>query len=102
VLAGAATVIASQAVISGAFSLTSQAIRLGFLPRVAIRHTSSTEAGQIYIPLVNHSSESLWHARECFNASGHGSMASSRGPGLQDDATIPLVLRCSRRTRRAS
>jgi KUP system potassium uptake protein len=53
VLAGAATVIASQAVITGAFSLTSQAIRLGFLPRVAIRHTSSTEAGQIYIPLVN-------------------------------------------------
>jgi KUP system potassium uptake protein len=53
VLAGAATVIASQAVISGAFSLTSQAIRLGFLPRVSIRHTSNTEAGQIYIPLVN-------------------------------------------------
>ena len=53
VLAGAATVIASQAVISGAYSLTSQAIRLGFLPRVTIRHTSSKEAGQIYIPLVN-------------------------------------------------
>ncbi len=53
VLAGAATVIASQAVISGAYSLTSQAIRLGFLPRVTIRHTSSEEAGQIYIPLVN-------------------------------------------------
>ena len=53
VLAGAATVIASQAVISGAFSLTSQAIRLGFLPRVAIWHTSRTAAGQIYIPLVN-------------------------------------------------
>ena len=50
VLAGAATVIASQAVISGAYSLTSQAIRLGFLPRVTIRHTSSKEAGQIYIP----------------------------------------------------
>ncbi len=53
VLAGAATVIASQAVISGAFSLTSQAIRLGFLPPTTIRHTSSVEAGQIYIPLVN-------------------------------------------------
>ena len=53
VLAGAATVIASQAVISGAFSLTSQAIRLGFLPPTAVRHTSTTEAGQIYIPLVN-------------------------------------------------
>jgi KUP system potassium uptake protein len=53
VLAGAATVIASQAVISGAYSLTSQAIRLGFLPPTTIRHTSSTESGQIYIPLVN-------------------------------------------------
>ena len=53
VLAGAATVIASQAVISGAYSLTSQAIRLGFLPRATIRHTSSKEAGQIYIPLIN-------------------------------------------------
>ena len=53
VLAGAATVIASQAVISGAYSLTSQAIRLGFLPPTTIWHTSSVEAGQIYIPLVN-------------------------------------------------
>lgn len=53
VLAGAATVIASQAVISGTYSLTSQAIRLGFLPRVTVRHTSSTEEGQIYIPAVN-------------------------------------------------
>jgi KUP system potassium uptake protein len=53
VLAGAATVIASQAVISGTYSLTSQAIRLGFLPRLTIRHTSSTEEGQIYIPVVN-------------------------------------------------
>ncbi len=52
-LAGAATVIASQAVISGAFSLTSQAIRLGFLPRATIQHTSSRESGQIYIPLIN-------------------------------------------------
>ena len=53
VLAGAATVIASQAVISGAFSMTRQAIRLGFLPPTVIRHTSREEAGQIYIPLVN-------------------------------------------------
>jgi KUP system potassium uptake protein len=53
VLAGAATVIASQAVISGTYSLTSQAIRLGFLPRVTVWHTSSTEEGQIYIPAVN-------------------------------------------------
>ncbi|ACA15074.1 K potassium transporter [Methylobacterium sp. 4-46] len=48
-----ATVIASQAIISGAFSLTQQAIQLGFFPRMRIVHTSSREAGQIYIPLVN-------------------------------------------------
>jgi KUP system potassium uptake protein len=53
VLATAATVIASQAVISGAFSLTRQAIQLGLLPRMQIRHTSAREEGQIYIPLVN-------------------------------------------------
>jgi KUP system potassium uptake protein len=48
-----ATVIASQAVISGAFSLTRQAVQLGYLPRVDIAHTSETEAGQIYIPGLN-------------------------------------------------
>ncbi|MEW6757876.1 MAG: potassium transporter Kup [Acidobacteriota bacterium] len=53
VLATAATIIASQAVISGSFSLTRQAIQLGFCPRVAIRHTSSQEIGQIYVPSVN-------------------------------------------------
>jgi len=53
VLATAATVIASQAVISGAFSMTSQAIKLGFLPRMQIEFTSQTHSGQIYIPAVN-------------------------------------------------
>jgi KUP system potassium uptake protein len=48
-----ATVIASQAVISGAFSLTRQAVQLGYLPRVGIEHTSSTQIGQIYIPSLN-------------------------------------------------
>jgi KUP system potassium uptake protein len=52
-LATVATVIASQATISGAFSLTQQATRLGYLPRVPTRHTSETERGQIYIPQVN-------------------------------------------------
>ena len=52
VLATAATVIASQAVITGAFSLTSQAVQLGLLPRLQIRRTSETQAGQIYIPRV--------------------------------------------------
>ncbi len=53
VLAALATVIASQAVISGACSMTRQGLQLGFLPRMIIRHTSSTEEGQIYVPQVN-------------------------------------------------
>ena len=48
-----ATVIASQAVITGVFSLTRQAIQLGYLPRMEIKHTSETSIGQIYIPRVN-------------------------------------------------
>ena len=52
-LSTAATVIASQAVISGAFSLTRQAIQLGYVPRMVIQHTSSHEQGQIYIGMVN-------------------------------------------------
>jgi KUP system potassium uptake protein len=48
-----ATVIASQAIISGAFSLTQQAVQLGFLPRMHIQHTTSDSIGQIYVPLVN-------------------------------------------------
>ena len=53
VLATVATCIASQAVITGAFSLTAQAIQLGYLPRLEVRHTSREERGQIYIPEVN-------------------------------------------------
>ncbi len=53
ILALFATIIASQAVISGAFSLTQQAIQLGFMPRMQIKHTSASAAGQIYIPVVN-------------------------------------------------
>ena len=53
VIAAAATVVASQALISGAFSLTQQAVQLGFVPRVKIVHTSATTEGQIYIPVVN-------------------------------------------------
>ncbi len=53
VLATMAAVIASQAVISGAFSVTQQAIQLGFMPRLRIEHTSASTAGQIYIPLIN-------------------------------------------------
>jgi KUP system potassium uptake protein len=53
VLATCATVIASQAVISGAFSVSRQAVRLGYLPPLTVRHTSSRESGQIYLPAVN-------------------------------------------------
>ncbi len=53
VLATAATVIASQAVITGAFSLVRQAVQLGLLPRFEVRYTSETHAGQIYLPRVN-------------------------------------------------
>jgi KUP system potassium uptake protein len=52
-LAIAATVIASQAVITGAFSMTQQAVQLGLFPRIDIRRTSETQAGQIYVPFVN-------------------------------------------------
>lgn len=53
VLATGATVIASQATITGAFSMTQQAARLGYLPRIRVLHTSDTERGQIYVPAVN-------------------------------------------------
>ena len=53
ILATMAAVIASQALISGAFSLTVQAVQLDYLPRVEIRHTSSSHRGQVYVPLVN-------------------------------------------------
>ncbi|WP_218511164.1 potassium transporter Kup [Variovorax sp. dw_308] len=53
VLATVATVIASQAVISGAYSMTKQAVQLGFLPRMAVKHTSDEQIGQIYVPAIN-------------------------------------------------
>jgi KUP system potassium uptake protein len=53
ILASLATIIASQAVISGVFSITRQAIQLGYLPRLEVRHTSETEIGQVYVPRMN-------------------------------------------------
>jgi KUP system potassium uptake protein len=53
ILATAATVIASQALISGAYSVARQCMQLGFLPRMTVRHTSATEEGQIYVPQIN-------------------------------------------------
>ena len=53
ILATVATVIASQALISGAYSIARQCMQLGFLPRMTVRHTSATEEGQIYVPQIN-------------------------------------------------
>jgi KUP system potassium uptake protein len=53
VLATTATIIASQAVISGAFSITRQAVQLGYLPRLEVHHTSEQEIGQVYVPRIN-------------------------------------------------
>jgi KUP system potassium uptake protein len=53
-LASLATIIASQAVISGAFSYARQAVQLGYLPRLEVRHTSETEIGQVYVPRINY------------------------------------------------
>ncbi len=72
VLATLATIIASQAVISGAFSLTHQAIQLGFLPRLRIRHTSAAQMGQIYVGPVN------WMLMLCTIALVVGFQSSSR------------------------
>lgn len=52
-LATLATIIASQAMLTGAFSISAQAVQLGYLPRIEVRHTSAREKGQIYVPLVN-------------------------------------------------
>lgn len=72
ILATLATIIASQAVISGAFSLTQQAIRLGYLPRLKIRHTSAAQMGQIYVGPVN------WMLAVCTIALVIGFRTSSR------------------------
>jgi KUP system potassium uptake protein len=91
VLATAATIIASQAVISGAFSLTQQAIQLGFLPRLQIIHTSAQERGQIYVPAVN------WLlltavALACVGFGNSSAMASAYGIAVTGTMLITTVL----------
>src|SRR6185312_13961979 len=94
VLATAAAVVASQALISGAFSLTRQAVQLGYSPRVTIRHTSRTEIGQIYLPGVNRVL-----AVACvvlvlaFQSSG--GLASAYGIAVTGTMTITTLLFCS-------
>ncbi len=91
VVATAAAIVASQALISGAFSLTQQAAQLGYCPRVTIKHTSYTERGQIYIPEVN-----WWLMVACialvasFKTSSH--LASAYGIAVTGTMTITTLL----------
>jgi KUP system potassium uptake protein len=99
-LATAATVIASQATISGAYSMTLQASRLGYLPRVRILHTSDTERGQIYIPSVNWLMLAgvLWLVLE-FRSSG--ALAAAYGIAVSGTMIITTVLTAVATTRLA-
>jgi KUP system potassium uptake protein len=90
-IATAATIIASQAVISGAYSLTQQAIQLGFLPRMQIVHTSAQERGQIYMPGVN------WLllvavVLACLGFGNSSAMASAYGIAVTGTMLITTVL----------
>jgi len=90
-LACAATIIASQAVISGAFSVTRQAVQLGYLPRLRILHTSREAAGQIYVPFVNWSLlASVLILVFAFERSGK--LASAYGIAVTGTITTTLVL----------
>jgi KUP system potassium uptake protein len=98
-LATAATVIASQAVISGAFSLTQQAIQLGYCPRVAVNHTSARESGQIYVGPVNW----LLMLASCGLVLGFGSsnqLAAAYGMAVTTDMVITTALLCVVASRR--
>jgi KUP system potassium uptake protein len=91
VLATLAAVIASQALISGAFSVTKQVVQLGFLPRLRMLHTSAKEAGQIYIPFVNWSLfVAIVLAVVMFKSSG--ALASAYGIAVTTDMLITTVL----------
>ena len=90
-LATAAAVIASQALISGAFSVTKQVIQLGFLPRLQVRHTSAYDKGQIYIPFVNWALFALIVlAVGLFRSSGN--LAAAYGIAVTTDMLITTVL----------
>jgi KUP system potassium uptake protein len=92
-LATIATVIASQAVISGAFSVTRQAVQLGFLPRLAIRHTSARQIGQVYVPAVNWTLFVAVVALVAgFRSSSH--LASAYGVAVTGTLAIDTVLAC--------
>jgi KUP system potassium uptake protein len=90
-LATAATVIASQATISGAYSMTQQAIQLGYLPRMSVLHTSSKTIGQIYVPAVN----AILLAAVCLAVIGFGSstrLASAYGVAVMGTMMVTTFL----------
>ncbi len=91
ILATAAAVIASQALISGAFSVTKQVVQLGFLPRLRMLHTSAKDTGQIYIPFVNWALfGAIAFAVIMFKSSG--ALASAYGIAVCTDMLITTIL----------
>jgi KUP system potassium uptake protein len=91
VLATIATIIASQAMISGAFALTAQAIHLGYCPRLRIEHTSATERGQVYVPEVNWALMvmTIWLVLEFQSSSG---LAAAYGMAMASMMVITTAL----------
>ncbi len=92
VLATLATVIASLAVITGAFSLTQQAIQLGFLPRMRVIHTSTHERGHVYVPFVNWALALLTFAAVLGFGSSSNLLAGAYGLAVSLDMVITTIL----------
>ena len=90
-LAATATVIASQAVISGSFSLTRQAIQLGFLPRMRVVQTSSEERGQVYVPFVNWTLM-VFTLALVFGFKSSSNLAGAYGVGVSTDMVFTTLL----------
>ncbi|MDH4038660.1 MAG: potassium transporter Kup [Candidatus Krumholzibacteria bacterium] len=91
ILATAATIIASQAVIAGAFSLTWQAAQLGFIPRMHVQHTSDEEIGQVYIPFVN-TGLLIATIALVFGFKTSSNLASAYGLAVSTDMVITTIL----------
>jgi KUP system potassium uptake protein len=94
VVATIAAVVASQALISGAFSLTRQAVQLGYSPRVTIQHTSQTEIGQIYLPGLNRTLAVLC-VLLVLGFQSSGALASAYGIAVTGTMTITTLLFCA-------
>ena len=92
VLATVAAVIASQALISGAFSLTQQAMQLGYCPRLDIRHTSAHEMGQIYMPEVNWALMICDDRRWCSASGSSSALAAAYGIAVTATMVITTLL----------